>query len=104
MNLCSVVELTSYVSATPLMVIWPGWFEPGGPLFGVIEAPALASTVVSLKLPFAAGSLLIWVAVASDTNLTTYVPGVATAPATVEAAIAPAFDDVGVVALRLAGS
>ena len=70
----------------------------------MIEAPALASTVVSLKFPFAAGSLLICVAVASDANLTTYVPGVATEPATVDAEIAELFDDVGVVALKFAGS
>ncbi len=85
-------------------MIWPGWAVPGGPLLGVTDAPALASTVVSLKLPLAAGSLLICVAVASDAVLMTYVPGVATEPAMLDAEIAELFDDVGVVALKFAGS
>ena len=55
-------------------------------------------------MPLAAGSLVNCVAVASVAVLTTYVPGVATAPATVDAATAELFDDDGVVALKFAGS
>ena len=78
--------------------------EPAGPFDGVIEAPALLNCAVSLKAPFAAGSLRICVAVASVALVTTYDPGVATEPGVELALIALLFDDVGVVALKLAGS
>jgi len=74
------------------------------PFCGVIDAPAFTSAVVWLNAPLAAESLVICVAVASVALVMTYVPGVATVPDTVDAAIAPEFDEVGLVAVKAVGS
>ncbi len=54
--------------------------------------------------PLAAGSFWICVAVASVALVITYEPGVAVPPAIVEAATAAVLVEVGVVAVKLAGS
>src|ERR1035437_121256 len=94
---------TSYCSATPSIVSVP--FVPlVGPLLGVIDAPEFVRVAFGSNAPFAAGSLVRCVAVASDDFVITYVPGVAIEPATAEAATAEEFDEVGEVALKLFGS
>ena len=101
MNELSVSPVALYWICTPSIVTVP--VEPP-PLLGVIAPPAWLSVTLWLYGPFAAGSFWSCVAVASVAFVMTYEPGVAVPPAIVETPSAAVLLEVGVVAVKLAGS